>query len=384
MMIKSIILGLVYVTTAYGAALEKRAPAPFSNFTRNEFFKPAADAQLWGTLYARSLQLPDESLLMTWENYPAESKAYPVNHPIYKSVDGGATWSNFSAVKDTQNGWGMRFQPFLYTLPTDFGGYARGTILAAGVSTPESLEGGVYIEVYASKDGAKTWEFVSHIAYGDGPNTIKNGDKALWEPFFLMYKDQLVCYYSDQRDPKHAQKLVHTTTTDLKTWSDIVEDEAESNYDARPGMTTVAHIESTNKWIMTWERCGVDACRVYYKVSDSPLTFGPIPGTRLEATDGSLFSSGPYVTWVRNPYTSDGSGIIIVSTTSSENILIQGDNPAEGKWKKVDINHWSAYSRSVREITVKGTRRLLIGNGGNFGDKKYNGVADAVVPIPTL
>lgn len=53
--------------------------------------------------------------------------------PIYKSVDGGATWSNFSAVKDTQNGWGMRFQPFLYTLPTDFGGYARGTILAAGV-----------------------------------------------------------------------------------------------------------------------------------------------------------------------------------------------------------------------------------------------------------
>lgn len=78
-MIKSIILGLVYVATAYGAVLEKRAPAPFSNFTRNEFFKPAADAQLWGTLYARSLQLPDESLLMTWENYPAESKAYPVN-----------------------------------------------------------------------------------------------------------------------------------------------------------------------------------------------------------------------------------------------------------------------------------------------------------------
>jgi len=79
MMIKSILLGLVSVTTACGAVLEKRAPTPFSNFTRNEFFKPAADAQLWGTLYARSLQLPDESLLMTWENYPAESKAYPVN-----------------------------------------------------------------------------------------------------------------------------------------------------------------------------------------------------------------------------------------------------------------------------------------------------------------
>lgn len=209
--------------------------------------------------------------------------------PIYKSVDGGATWSNFSAVKDMQNGWGMRFQPFLYTLPTD-----------------------------------------------------------------------------------------------LKNWSDIVDDEAESNYDARPGMTTVAHIESTDKWIMTWERCGVDSCRIYYKISESPLTFGSIPGTRLQATDGNLFTSGPYVTWVRNPYTNDGSGIIIISTTSSENLLIQGDNPAEGKWKKVDINHWSAYSRSVREISIKGTKRLLLGNGGNFGDKKYNGIADAVVPIPKL
>ena len=52
--------------------LFKRAPAPFTDFTRNEFFKPAANANLWGTLYARSLQLPDESLLMTWENYPKE------------------------------------------------------------------------------------------------------------------------------------------------------------------------------------------------------------------------------------------------------------------------------------------------------------------------
>ncbi|KAF4337208.1 BNR Asp-box repeat domain protein [Fusarium beomiforme] len=109
-MIKFILLGLSYVATTYSIALEKRAPTPFSYFTRNEFFQPAANAQLWDTLYARSLQLPDESVLITWENYPAESKDYPVNHPIYKSVDGGATWSNFSAVKDTQNGWGMRFR----------------------------------------------------------------------------------------------------------------------------------------------------------------------------------------------------------------------------------------------------------------------------------
>ncbi|KAJ4265976.1 hypothetical protein NW762_003949 [Fusarium torreyae] len=384
-MMKILLISLISAAFASGAVkIRGTPPAPFSDFTRNEFFKPAADAQLWGTLYARSLQLPDESLLMTWENYPAESPQNLVNHPVFRSTDGGATWSNYSAVKDTQNGWGMRFQPFLYRLPTEFGGFPTGTILAAGVSTPESLEGGVWIEIYASTDNAKTWKFVSHIAYGDGPNTITNGNKALWEPFILMYDGQLVCYYSDQRDPKHAQKLVHTTTRDLRKWTPIVEDEADENYEGRPGMTTVAHIESTNKWIMTYERCGTDGCKVYYKTAESPLSFKDSVGQRLQATDGSTFTNGPYVTWVRNPYRTDGSGIIIVSTTSSENLLIQGDQPANGQWKKVNINHWSAYSRSVREIDIKGQKKLLIGNGGNFGPIQNNGVACAVVPIPRL
>jgi hypothetical protein len=63
---------LAYLSATSATSIGKRAPAPFTDFTKNEFFKPAADANLWGTLYARSLQLPDESLLMTWENYPKE------------------------------------------------------------------------------------------------------------------------------------------------------------------------------------------------------------------------------------------------------------------------------------------------------------------------
>lgn len=82
---RSLLLGFACLATTYAAALEKRAPTPFSNFTKNEFFKPTADAQLWGTLYARSLQLPDESLLMTWENYPAESKEYLVNRMSFET-----------------------------------------------------------------------------------------------------------------------------------------------------------------------------------------------------------------------------------------------------------------------------------------------------------
>ncbi len=74
----------------------------------------------------------------------------------------------------------MRFQPFLYTLPVAFGGYPEGAILAAGVSSPFSLVGGVYIDLYVSTDNAATWTFVSHIAYGDGPEDITSGHAAIW------------------------------------------------------------------------------------------------------------------------------------------------------------------------------------------------------------
>ncbi|KAF4548547.1 Hypothetical protein D9617_27g045140 [Elsinoe fawcettii] len=363
-----------------GAAVAKRAPAPFSDFTRNEFFKPAADANLWGTLYARSLQLPDESLLMTWENYPKEPPL--VNHPIFRSTDGGATWSNYSAVYDQVNGWGMRFQPFLYTLPTAFGGFPAGTILASGVSTRESLQGGTWIEVYASTDQAKTFNFVSHITYGDGPNTIKDGDKALWEPFFLMYNGQLVVYYSDQRDPNHSQKLVHQTTRDLKSWSTPVEDAVEAQYSGRPGMTTIAYIAPTKKYIMTYELCGVDNCNVHYKLSTNPLAFASAPSIRLQATDGSIGTSGPYVIWTSNPAKTDGSGVIIVSSSNREQVWLNADEPVTNGWRLVDINHWSAYSRSLRIITLKGKKKLFLGNGGNFGPKENNGVACAVVNVP--
>lgn len=278
----------------------------------------------------------------------------------------------------------MRFQPFLYTLPQDFGGFAAGTILAAGVSAPASLSGGVYIELYASVDQAKTFNFVSHIAYGDGPEDITNGHKALWEPFLLMYNGSLVCYYSDQRDPNHGQQLVHTTTEDLITWSTIVPDVVDSNYEGRPGMSTVAHIETRDEWILTYEACGTNNCRVSYKISDSPLTFGSVAGVPLQASDGTQPTSGPYVIWLPNPNNADGSGMIIISSTSSANLFIGSDNPEPNLWLNYNIDHWSAYSRSLRVVELQGKTKILVGNGGNFGPKENNGVANAIIEIPNV
>ncbi|KAF9894642.1 hypothetical protein FE257_006530 [Aspergillus nanangensis] len=359
------------------------APTPFTDFTDNILFYPEANAVNWHTLYARTLQLPDESLLITWENYPLEPPL--VNHPIWKSDDGGSTWYNYSQIEDQVNGWGMRFQPFLYSLPVDFGGYAAGTILAAGVSSPFSLEGGVWIELYASTDLAQTWEFVSHVAYGAGPETTANGDKALWEPFILLYNGQITVFYSDQTDPAHSQKLVHKTTDDLQTWSDAVADVAFARQADRPGMTTVAHIESTDKWILTFEYCGSGSCRVHYKVADSPLVFDAAEAIELHTNDSSVATgtSGPYVIWTPHPDRDDGSGLIIVSASNRDWVFVGEDNADPEGWKMVDTGHWSAYSRSLRVVTIKGQKKLLYGNGGNFGPGDMNSVACAVLPIPS-
>jgi hypothetical protein len=132
------------------------------DFTNETVFTTPSDYTSWKTIYGRSVQLTDGSLLVTWEDYPPEAVT---PFPLYRSTDGGLTWSNYSQVLDQVNKWGMRYQPNLYVLPEAFGGYAAGTVLCVGVSAPYTLAE-EYIDVYASTDLGLTWKFLSHIAYG--------------------------------------------------------------------------------------------------------------------------------------------------------------------------------------------------------------------------
>jgi hypothetical protein len=156
-------------------------------------------------LYARTVELEDGVLLATWENYSPEPPL--VYFPIFRSIDGGETWKQISEVTDQVNGWGLRYQPFLYEMPASVGKYPAGTILCSGNSIPTDLSK-TKIDVYASVDKGYSWEFVSHVASG-GATIPDNGVPAIWEPFIMWYDGRIVLYYSDQRDPAHGQKLVH-------------------------------------------------------------------------------------------------------------------------------------------------------------------------------
>jgi hypothetical protein len=168
--------------------------APFSTFYNVTVFVPPSNYTDPEVLYARTVELEEGVLLATWENYSPEPP--PVYFPIFQSVDGGETWKEISKVTDQVNGWGLRYQPFLYEMPVSVGKYSAGTILCAGNSIPTNLSH-TRIDVYASFDKGYSWEFVSHVASG-GAAVPDNGVPAIWEPFILWYDGQIVIYYSDQ------------------------------------------------------------------------------------------------------------------------------------------------------------------------------------------
>jgi hypothetical protein len=110
-------------------------------------YRPAASYKIPRVLYARTLALREGGILATWEDYGPE----PPYFPIYKSKDNGKTWTEISRVNDAVNGWGLRYQPFLYQLPEPFGGFPAGTILLAGSAIPQDLSK-TQLDLYASTD----------------------------------------------------------------------------------------------------------------------------------------------------------------------------------------------------------------------------------------
>lgn len=114
------------------------------------------------------------TLLSTWENYSGDENNGKPWFPIYRSTDHGATWKNFSRVDDQVNGFGLKYQPFLYELKETFAGYAAGAILLAGNSIPRDLSS-TKLDLYISTDKGKTWKFLSSIASG-GKALPNNGE----------------------------------------------------------------------------------------------------------------------------------------------------------------------------------------------------------------
>ncbi|KAE9987900.1 hypothetical protein EG328_001327 [Venturia inaequalis] len=284
-------------------------------------YTPPSSYKIPRTLYARTLLTSDKTLLATWEDYGPE----PPYFPIYQSRDAGRTWSEIGRVKDQKWGWGLRYQPFLYELPVEYGGYPAGTILAAGSAIPEDLSA-TQLELYASTDKGRTWNFVSHVARG-GRAIPNNDETPVWEPFLMMYAGKLVYYYSDQRrNDTHGQLLDHQVSSDLRTWDAPVDDVVDPLQNGRPGMPTIAKLPN-GKYIMTYE------------------WFNSAPDYALVSKDGTVPNGSPYVVWTP---AGGANGTIVVSCGQRSEVFINRGLAAPGTpWIKVSTPSPSQYTRSL-------------------------------------
>jgi hypothetical protein len=386
-------------------------------------------------VYPKSAQLPGGRLVASFEKstvVSATGSADGQTLPVYKSDDHGTSWQPLSEVKApaylskdpkyakyTSN-W---TNPFLYTLPQNVGQLKRGTLLLASVVSGDdeyykehkaadpnwtpSNDGDrsdLAIALYSSTDGGASWKVVNVIATGGWQggsagaigqnvataNTHQQVDP-IWEPYLMVYKGQLVCYYSDENDytgfdattgaltldpandtatDSHGQILAHRTWNGRSAkWSGPVVDVAgltQSMGDGkteigggRPGMTNVVRT-TDGKWLLTYEYWGGGA-NVRYLLADNPLDF-----YRSSVTGGAV-TSLPVDTGSR-PLATGGSPVVIrlpggglaYNAAGSGNVWVNKSGRSDGVWKEYQTTSRAGYSRDLQY--VDGTGRIAILN----------------------
>jgi hypothetical protein len=322
------------------AAPERRGEVPFGPVVVTDPGNGAA--------YARAVRLGhSRTWLASYQQFGA------AGFPIFRSTDDGHTWHHLSNVPSTGDASGVWLQPSLYELPRAFAGLPKGTLLFAGNDLGDFTS--TAIELYASRDDGLTWVHLSTVAQGGPPNP-NNGGTPVWEPFLLLHNNRLVVYYSDQRDPKHGQKLAHQTTTDLRTWGPVVNDVADADYDLRPGMTTLAQI-NPHLWILTYEN-GNDKTgnpyAVHYRLARDPELFDSAPDFVLHDQDGYIPSAAPTVSWSDS---GGPAGTIVVTANSDQDFFVNRHLGDPRRWTRISSPIPGGYSRQTIPLPGTGSRR---------------------------
>lgn len=395
-------------------------------------------------IYPKSAQLPNGRLVAAFERstvVPATQSADGQTLPVHKSDDHGTTWQPLSEVKApaylssdpayakyTSN-W---TNPYLYVLPQDVGDLKQGTLLLASVvsgddayykehkaadpnwtPTNDGDRRDLAIALYSSTDDGASWKVVNVVATGGwqggsagavgqniaAANTNRQVDP-LWEPYLMVYKGKLVCYYSDENDytgfnastgvptldpandtapDSGGQILVHRTWDGRgAAWSDPVVDIAGLTQTmgggkteiggGRPGMTNVVRT-TDGRWMITYEYWGGGA-DTRYRIADDPLRFflGSATGTAvtglpLDAGSHALATGGSPVL-VRLP-----GGRLVYNAAGSGNVWVNESGRGDGTWKEYQTTSPGAYSRNLQY--VEGTGRVVILNNQGTSTLKF-------------
>ncbi|MDR2929760.1 MAG: DUF1080 domain-containing protein [Propionibacteriaceae bacterium] len=246
----------------------------------------------------------DDTLLAT---FAKRFQGSPTVLPIYRSTDGGDSWTLASTLGSNTPGWDLE-APTLFEVPYTAGGLTAGDILAAGTAWSLGDFTAQKVEVFRSQDRGSTWTHWSDcVATSGQPNAMGQG---IWEPwFFQTPSGTLGCFISDERPSggsTNNQIIGHFLSTDGgRSWSSSITPDVAFPADnlARPGMQTIAALPD-GTFMMSYEMCrdatdADHACQVYVKVSSNGLDWGDPsdPGTLVQTSDGRQLLHTPYITW---------------------------------------------------------------------------------------
>jgi hypothetical protein len=400
---------------------------------------PASAACLKGhgncSVYPKAAVLPSGRLVAAFERSTVGSSGSADGQtiPVYKSDDNGTTWQPLTEVKapkylSSDSGYAKYVSnwtnPYLYVLPQAVGNLAAGTLLMATVvsgddayytehkaanpswtPTNDGDRRDNAIALYKSTDSGATWSVVNLITTGGwqggsagatgtniaNANTSRQVDP-VWEPYLMVYNNQLVAYYSDEMDytgynsstgvPALAsnnstgadslgQILAHRTWNgSTSAWSAPVVDVAGTTTTStgqsvigggRPGMATVVPT-SDGQWLLTYEYWG-GGNNVRYKVSSNPLNFYSVGGaagtgvTSLGVTTGSstlALGGSPVLTRLPN-------GRILYNANGSGDVWVNGSGSSTGAWSQVHTTMPAAYSRNLTYIPSSGRVEIIGG-----------------------
>ncbi|MFJ7217440.1 sialidase family protein [Amycolatopsis sp. NPDC098790] len=254
----------------------------------------AAGTEVGAGMYPRVVRLQHSGTANG--TYLASSVAFPSNRPqgvakIYSSSDGRA-YTNIATIDDATASRGICCGT-LYELPAAVGGLPAGTLLWAASfgGGSHSASQPMVIRAWRSTDHGRTWQFLATVA------TARNAG-GIWEPEFAIASDgRLVCYYSDETDANHSQKLVETTSSNGVNWAapnDIV---AVPNRDDRPGMPGVRRLPN-GTFVMAYEICGPTyGCAAMLRTSADGVGWGAVTaaGSRPATSDGTHFAHTPTI-----------------------------------------------------------------------------------------
>ncbi|WP_405512798.1 RICIN domain-containing protein [Streptomyces canus] len=395
-------------------------------------------------VYPKSAQLPSGRLVASFEKstvVTATGSADKQTLPVYKSDDHGTSWQPLSEVKapaylssDPQyakytSNW---TNPYLYVLPQDVGNLKQGTLLLASVvsgddyyykehkaadpnwtPTNDGDRKDLAIALYSSTDDGATWKIENVVATGGwqggsagaigqniaAANTNQQVDP-VWEPYLMVYKGKLVCYYSDENDytgfnattgvptldpandtatDSQGQILAHKTWDGTgAAWSAPVVDIAGLTQTmgggkteiggGRPGMANVVRT-TDGKWLLTFEYWG-GGVNTKYVLADDPLKFytGSATGTGVTTlpldTGSHALATGGSPVLIKLP-----GGRLVYNAAGSGNVWVNETGRSDGAWKEYQTTSQSGYSRNLQY--VDGTGRIVILNNQGTSTLKF-------------